>query len=53
MLHSKDYQTLQQNTNHKLGMKLNTDLGRGGTAQDIWYEVRHKSSQGAQEIDIN
>ena len=26
LLTSKDYPTLQQNTNHKFGTKLNTDL---------------------------
>ena len=46
-IHSKEHQTLQQNTNHKFGTKLNTDLrkrredtGRGEKTQDNTFDKK-------------
>ena len=51
-LNSKEHPTLQRNTNHKFGGKLLPIFGRGDT--DNTFDMkRHKSSSGAQVIEIN
>ena len=50
--YSKDHPTSQQNTKNKFVTKLKTDLLRGDTGHNFWDEIQHKSSWGAQAIDI-
>ena len=54
MFHGKEHPTLQQNTNHKLGAKLDSDLReRRGDTDNTFEMKRNKSSSGAQVNDTN